>query len=106
MAWISRLRALFRRNKFTRELDEATREKQLVDKLRELYRQQGIEVPDHILKEGVDALAQSRFVYDPPKPGLGNPEERRSIPTVPASVPTSWTREVARPARCTAFRWR
>jgi hypothetical protein len=60
-----------RQDLVTRELDEATREKQLVDKLRELYRQQGIEVPDHILKEGVDALAESRFVYDPPKPGFG-----------------------------------
>jgi hypothetical protein len=60
-----------RQDLVTRELDEATREKQLVEKLRELYRQQGIEVPDHILKEGVDALAESRFVYDPPKPGFG-----------------------------------
>jgi hypothetical protein len=38
--------------------------------LREIYRQQGIEVPDHILKQGVEALAESRFVYEPPKPGL------------------------------------
>ena len=60
-----------RQDLVTRELDGASREKQLVEKLRELYRQQGIEVPDHILKEGVDALAQSRFVYDPPKPGFG-----------------------------------
>lgn len=59
-----------RQDLVTRELDGASREKQLVEKLRELYRQQGIEVPDHILKEGVDALAQSRFAYDPPKPGF------------------------------------
>lgn len=55
----------------TRELDGITREAQLIDKLRDIYHQQGIEVPDHILKEGVAALAESRFVYDPPKPGLG-----------------------------------
>ena len=55
----------------TRELAGVTREQQLIDKLRDIYHQQGIEVPDHILKEGVAALAESRFVYDPPKPGLG-----------------------------------
>lgn len=55
----------------TRELDGVAREAQLIDKLREIYHQQGIEVPDHILKEGVAALAESRFVYDPPKPGFG-----------------------------------
>jgi hypothetical protein len=55
----------------TRELAGVTREQQLIDKLREIYHHQGIEVPDHILKEGVAALQESRFVYDPPKPGLG-----------------------------------
>lgn len=55
----------------TRELSEVDREKQLIDKLREIYRQQGIEVSDQILKEGVAALNESRFVYTPPKPGLG-----------------------------------
>lgn len=54
-----------------RELSEDDRERQLIDRLREIYRQQGIEVPDHILKEGVAALNESRFVYTPPKPGLG-----------------------------------
>jgi hypothetical protein len=55
----------------TRELAGVTREQQLIDKLREIYHQQGIEVPDHILKEGVAALQESRFVYDPPKSGFG-----------------------------------
>jgi hypothetical protein len=55
----------------TRELSVVDREKQLIDKLREIYRQQGIEVSDQILKEGVAALNESRFVYTPPKPGLG-----------------------------------
>jgi hypothetical protein len=55
----------------TRELAGVTREQQLIEKLRDIYHQQGIEVPDHILKEGVAALAESRFVYEPPKPGLG-----------------------------------
>ncbi len=53
-----------------RELSEESREQQLIEKLRNIYRQQGIEVPDHILREGVGALAQSRFAYTPPAPGL------------------------------------
>ena len=54
----------------TRELAGVTREQQLIEKLSDIYHQQGIEVPDHILREGVAALAESRFVYDPPKPSL------------------------------------
>ena len=54
-----------------RELGTDAKEKQLIDKLRDIYHQQGIEVPDHILREGVAALQESRFVYDPPKPGFG-----------------------------------
>ena len=54
-----------------RELDTDAKEQQLIDKLRGIYRQQGIEVPDAILREGVAALAQSRFTYDPPAPGFG-----------------------------------
>lgn len=60
-----------RQDLVTRELDGTTREKQLIERLREVYHLQGIEVPDHILKEGVEALAESRFVYEPPKPGFG-----------------------------------
>src|SRR5690606_24133074 len=54
-----------------RELADDQRETQLLEKLRQIYHQQGIEVSDAILKEGVAALAESRFVYTPPKPGLG-----------------------------------
>lgn len=54
-----------------RELGTDAKEKQLLDKLRDIYHHQGIEVPDHILREGVAALQESRFVYDPPKPSFG-----------------------------------
>ena len=54
-----------------RELNGEAREAQLIDKLRQLYHQQGIEVSDAILREGVAALGESRFAYTPPKPGLG-----------------------------------
>ncbi len=50
-----------------RELNDETRRQQLIERLRELYRGQGIEVPDHILEEGVRALEERRFAYEPPK---------------------------------------
>lgn len=54
-----------------RELDAKTREQQLINKLRDIYHNQGIEVPDAVIREGVKALDESRFTYTPPKPGLG-----------------------------------
>ncbi len=54
----------------TRELDAEGREAELIDRLREIYAAQGIEVPDEILRDGVKALAESRFTYTPPEPGL------------------------------------
>ena len=54
-----------------RELAEDVREQQLIERLRDLYKSQGIEVSDATLAEGVKALKESRFVYTPPKPGLG-----------------------------------
>lgn len=53
-----------------RELAGEAREKQLIEKLRGIYAQQGIEVSDQVLRDGVKALAESRFVYTPPKPGF------------------------------------
>lgn len=53
-----------------RELDEANREAALIERLRALYRSQGIDVPDRILREGVQALKESRFLYTPPPPSL------------------------------------
>lgn len=53
-----------------RELSETDREQALIERLRAIYSEQGIDVPDHILKEGVSALGQARFVYTPPAPGL------------------------------------
>jgi hypothetical protein len=53
-----------------RELDEARREEDLLERLRQIYRDQGIDVPDRVLAQGVQALQESRFVYTPPPPGL------------------------------------
>jgi hypothetical protein len=54
-----------------RELDDDARRKRLIERLREIYHGQGIEVSDRILEEGVKALEEERFVYKPPKDGLG-----------------------------------
>ena len=54
-----------------RELAGDARDEQLVKRLREIYDAQGIEVPDHVLAEGVEALKQQRFVYEPPGPSFG-----------------------------------
>jgi hypothetical protein len=53
----------------TRELDEPRREAALIERLREIYRSQGLAVPDRVLEEGAGVLKESRFVYTPPKPG-------------------------------------
>jgi hypothetical protein len=53
-----------------RELNDEVREEQLIERLRALYKSQGIDVPDHIIEEGVRGLKESRFAYTPPKPGL------------------------------------
>jgi hypothetical protein len=55
-----------------RELDSDTRDEQLKEKLRRIYRTQGIEVPDHVLEEGVQALREDRFSYRAPKKSFAN----------------------------------
>lgn len=52
------------------ELDAVGREAALIKRLREIYDAQGIDVPDHVLREGVKALEERRFLYTPPKPSL------------------------------------
>ncbi len=52
------------------ELGAEAREAALIERLRDIYKAQGIEVPDRILKDGVKALEEKRFVYEPPKGGL------------------------------------
>lgn len=62
---------LRRRERLVRqELDAEGRESDLKERLRRIYHAQGIEVPDHILDEGVVALKEDRFVYSPPTGGV------------------------------------
>jgi hypothetical protein len=48
-----------------RELDQASRDEVLKKRLRELYEGQGLEVSERILNEGIKALKESRFTYEP-----------------------------------------
>jgi len=48
------------------ELASGAREEQLLERLRQIYASQGIEVSDAVLQEGIEALKEGRFVYQPP----------------------------------------
>ncbi len=54
----------------SRELNSQARRDALVERLRDIYRAQGIEVSDAVLAEGVRALEEERFSYEPPAPSL------------------------------------
>lgn len=53
-----------------RELSAEQRDRQLIDRLREIYAGQGIEVSDAVLERGVTDLREDRFVYTPPGPSV------------------------------------
>jgi hypothetical protein len=50
------------------ELGQSARDEDLKKRLRELYESQGLTVTDTILDQGIRALKESRFTYEPPKP--------------------------------------
>ncbi|MEL6209274.1 MAG: DUF6384 family protein, partial [Pseudomonadota bacterium] len=60
-----------REQMLARDLDVAGREEDLVERLRDIYQAQGIDVPDRIIRDGVKALEEKRFAYEPASPGLG-----------------------------------
>ena len=53
-----------------RELQSEDREAELIAKLRKIYADQGLEVSDAVIAEGVKAMREDRFVYQPPAAGL------------------------------------
>ncbi|MXN63740.1 hypothetical protein GR183_02385 [Stappia sp. GBMRC 2046] len=53
-----------------KELASDQRDEAMIKRLREIYESQGIEVPDRILREGVEGLKENRFVYSPPAGGF------------------------------------
>lgn len=60
----------YRQDLALREIGGTNRKARLVERLRNVYKEQGIEVPDRILLEGVAALEEGRFMYEPPEAGL------------------------------------
>ena len=54
-----------------KELAGEDRREALIKRLRGIYQAQGIDVPDEVLMDGVMALEEQRFVYEPPSKGLG-----------------------------------
>ena len=53
-----------------RELHSEDREAELFEKLRKIYADQGLEVSDEVIAEGVKALREERFTYQPPPDGM------------------------------------
>jgi len=53
-----------------KELDDTGREEDLKKRLNNIYAQQGIDVPDHVIAQGVSALKEDRFTYKPPQAGI------------------------------------
>lgn len=53
-----------------RELTAEDRDVKLLEQLREIYTSQGIVVTDEILRRGVDALREERFVFPQPEPSF------------------------------------
>jgi hypothetical protein len=53
-----------------REVEADDREQRLLERLREIYTGQGIEVSDDVLKQGVAALQEERFHYGGPVPSF------------------------------------
>lgn len=73
-----------------RELAEDDREAQLIERLRTIYREQGIAVPDHILKQGVEALKKSQFTYQPAKRSISTRLARLYVSRGKWGRPTFW----------------
>ncbi|MFD2248794.1 hypothetical protein FHS82_000901 [Pseudochelatococcus lubricantis] len=52
-----------------KELGQEGRDEDLKERLRRIYESQGLEVSDRILDEGIKALKESRFTYEPAEAG-------------------------------------
>lgn len=53
-----------------KELQQDGRDEDLKERLRRIYESQGLAVSDRILDEGIKALKESRFTYEPTPPGF------------------------------------
>ena len=55
---------------FLREIDTKAREEELVDRLKDIYVAQGMEVPEDVIRDGVRAMADKRYEHTPAKRGF------------------------------------
>jgi hypothetical protein len=53
-----------------RELRSEEHDRELVEKVRKIYAEQGLEVSEDIVARGVEALREDRFTYQPPRAGF------------------------------------
>ena len=53
-----------------RELESGDREAGLIEKLKKIYADQGLEVSDQVIADGVKAMREERFAYQPPSGGV------------------------------------
>lgn len=53
-----------------RELQSEDRERELIEKLKKTYADQGLTVSEEVIAQGVRALHEERFAYQPPPKGL------------------------------------
>jgi len=60
----------YRQDLALREIKGGERKSRMIERLRTVYKEQGIDVPDRILLEGVDALEEGRFTYEPASNGF------------------------------------
>jgi hypothetical protein len=58
------------RSTVERELDADNRDEALVERIKQIYTGQGIAVTDDLIRKGVEALKQDRFIYVAPKPSF------------------------------------
>jgi len=60
----------YRQDLAVREIKGGERKSRMIERLRAVYKEQGIDVPDRILLEGVEALEEGRFTYEPAPAGF------------------------------------
>lgn len=60
----------YRRQLVERELSAEDQDRAMIEKVRGIYADQGLEVSDEIIAEAVAALREERFTYKPPRSGF------------------------------------
>jgi hypothetical protein len=81
------------------ELDEDRRQQEFVERVQAIYRSQGIDVDEAMIRDGVQALRENRFVYTPP-------ERTLSVRLAEVYVERGkWARRAAAVLACALLLW-